>query len=241
MGVLAFIFDVRKPVPDWWNIYLIWIFVIVLITAIVATIGKMKNGKVLGIAIDGRNKYSLSRLQMTFWTILVIATIYTFTLWNLGFSVTPMNFVVPPVLWALMGISSISLVGSPLILNNKPASVVVKNASPVSAQWTDLIAGEENGNRQTVDLARVQMLLITIVVGVSYTIMIAMVLARAKASATVIAATENKVAAATAAAKAMGASTTDATILSFPEMSAGIIALLTISHAGYLTYKAVKK
>ena len=287
MGVLAFVFDVKSPAPPWWNVYAIWIAAIVLITAIVATIGRMKNGKVLGIAIDGRHKYSLSRLQMTFWTILVIATIYTFTLWNLGFSTAPMNFVVPPVLWALMGISSISLVGSPLILNNKPVSEVVKIASPVHAQWSDLIAGEENGNRETIDLARVQMLLITIIVGISYTILIAMELARAKASAAVIVAKLNAKNAPTAAKKivtdakdqvppldsealakveetaklmvknadnilneltkqaaALGAkaeTVADAAISSFPEMSAGIIALLTISHAGYLTYKAVKK
>ena len=205
------------PKPPVLHILVIWVISIGLIGGMIASIGYSKTGRASGIAIDARNRYSLSQAQMVFWTILVLATVYTIIIWNTGHppSKDQPFLKVPNFLWALMGISSISLVGSPLILNNKPAGELpAANGEPREARLSDLVFGEETGNQGTVDLARVQMLLISIIVGVSYSVLIA---AR------------------------LGEEAGKGAIKGFPDMDGGLLALIAISHAGYLTYKTVKK
>ena len=227
--LIALAVGAQYKMADFSSVHFIWISSLLLIAGMVALIGIAKTGHPFGIAIDARNRYSLSRAQMTFWTILVLGTVYTIIIWNTGHSPVPVAVAdkadkaakalpflfVPSFLWALMGISSISLVGSPLILNNKPAGELpAANATGRDARLSDLVFGEETGNQGTVDLARVQMLLISIIVGVSYTVLIA---AR------------------------IGEDAKTGAIKGFPDMDGGLLALIAISHAGYLTYKVVKK
>ncbi|HEV8242209.1 MAG TPA: cell envelope integrity protein TolA [Thermoanaerobaculia bacterium] len=50
-----------------------WLVLILTFCAFLAVIGRQVNGKALGVLIDTRNKMSLSRLQITLWTMLVLS------------------------------------------------------------------------------------------------------------------------------------------------------------------------
>ncbi|WP_025129932.1 hypothetical protein [Pseudomonas sp. PH1b] len=151
-------------------------------------------GRVLGVLIDERNRYSLSRLQMTLWTLLVLATLYTVYIANIvrGDATTALIVDLDYNLIALMGFNLASFVGAPMALSRKaeqPASdnalattsqqlldtqkltappsargQVLTKNDPKDARLADLIRGEDVTNATLVDLPRLQMLLITMVV-----------------------------------------------------------------------------
>jgi hypothetical protein len=137
-----------------------------------------------------------------------------------------------------MGISTTSLVGSPLIKSTKTAKKpnaaertstfnlmakegvdtkelaskgqIVVNTTLEKARWSDLFKGEEAGNAAQLDLSKVQMFFFTLILVIAY-------------------------------AAALGSAFTGTTpkIDSFPALDSGMLALLGISHAGYLVHKAV--
>jgi len=75
-----------------------------------------------GLLVDERNKMSLSRLQMILWTIIVLSGFLTVALLNIrSRQADALSITVPPQLWLLIGISTTSLIGAPLILNTKMA------------------------------------------------------------------------------------------------------------------------
>lgn len=211
----------------------------------------------LGWLINEQNRMSLSRLQMALWTVVVLSAFLTAAMVNIkaGYASQALSIAIPQELWLAMGISTTSLVASPLILGkkrDKPANattlsdaknelgilppdlenahapeggaasqpaagfriegqLVAKN-SPRQAGLYDLISGEEIGNANVLDLTRLQNLLFTLIIVGSY-------------------------------AASLGASLNEShdLISQFPEIGAGSLALLAISHAGYLTAKTVDK
>ncbi len=100
-----------------------WFGVLGLMAAFAVITGHGITGLWRGILIDGRNRMSLSRLQMLSWTLVVLSALLTAALTNmsvpeLGWS-SPMNIDIPSQLWVVMGISTASLVGAPAILSTK--------------------------------------------------------------------------------------------------------------------------
>ena len=196
-----------------------------------------------GLLIDDRNKMSLSRLQLTLWTVVILSGLVTAALSNVaaGFE-HPLDITIPEELLLLMGISTTSLVASPLIRSNKrigpraqeqlaenignlaeqegvdtnevterlrePRGVEVGNRSPRHARWSDLFRGEEAGNAAHLDLGKVQNFYFTLILVISYAVVLA---------------TEFGI---------------GAGVLEMPALSVGAVTMLGISHAGYLTYKA---
>jgi hypothetical protein len=78
-----------------------------------------------GLLIDERNKLSLSRLQMVLWMIVVLSGFLGAALSNIAHhEPDPLKIKVPKELWILLGISTTSLVGSPLIRSTKTAEAV---------------------------------------------------------------------------------------------------------------------
>ena len=93
-----------------------WIGTLVLLAGFATVAGHGILGLWLGLLIDERNKMSLSRLQMILWTIVVLSGFLTAAMWNISHGqVDALSIVVPAQLWLLMGISTTSLIGSPLI------------------------------------------------------------------------------------------------------------------------------
>jgi subtilisin family serine protease len=201
-----------------------WLCDLALVTLFFAAIGLAYEQSWIGVAVDWRQRLSLSRLQMAMWTILIVSTLLATLIWNVAHPGTT-SLEIPGTFWLLMGIAGVSAVGDPLILNNKPDAppagapltppgminygVVVARPPGASVSWRDLIMGDELGNASVIDIGKVQQLLLTLVAFVSYAV-------------------------------AIGHMLFDATgaIAKFPEMSNGFLSLLAASHAVYLSYKA---
>lgn len=209
-----------------------------LLAVCAATLGRWVTGYWRGVLIDGRNKLSLSRLQAVAWTILVLAGYGTAVLANVRSDRTKaFDVSVPEELWLAMGISIVSLVGSPLIklkkqeagtpreaaqrhakwaLTNRQVAVgaraegvLVALGSASAASWTDLFEGEEVGNAGLVELGKFQMFMFTMLLIAGYGLMLATTFSAYRGAITAL-----------------------------PALSGGAIALLGISHAGYLADKS---
>lgn len=231
-----------KPVVMWW-LFMTGLVLILFIT------GHGITGSWKGALVDNRNVISLSRFQMMAWTTLILSAFGAAVFWNVFHEFTPNSIscladtkkgCLPGLdltLWLLMGISTASLVGSPLILNAKknqrPDSEelhrtfellsqqgydetqldnegqLVVNADPKQARWSDLFTGEETGNFAHLDLARMQMFFFTLISLLSYGVVIGHQLGSATAP-----------------------------ITDFPVLNEGLLALIGISHTGYLAAKA---
>jgi hypothetical protein len=236
-------------------------------------VGLGVTGRPLGILIDERKKMSLSRLQLVLWTAIVLAAYSN----AVGYNVQSgedfgdaINVAIPEELWVLMGISTTSLVGSPLLrqtkaqgdkqpdpqqlkktltdlnmltepmqtllnsstngnptvedivgaTDNKVAVVgtIVQNTEVNSAAFSDIFMGEESGNASIVDFGKLQMFFFTIVVVLTYALVLG------------------------DAFEALGASSVPSDNIGaagLPLLPEGIVALLGISHAGYLTNKGI--
>lgn len=216
------------------GIYSSWITVMVTILLFIMVAGHGIKGVWRGALIDERNKMSLSRFQMLTWTIVVLAAFGTIAIARaLVDPITSMDIAVPPTVWLLMGISTTSLLGSPLIMNSKksapeppkanetlaeqgadPKSLrvegrVIANTSVRDARWADLFTGEEVANVTHLDLAKIQMFFFTVLTVLAYAV-------------------------------AIGVSLRGDTIpSSLPEVGDGMLTLLGISHGGYLAGKAL--
>lgn len=236
LPTMAF-YQVDHLVRVWW-LFMAGFVLILLIT------GHGVTGTWKGAFIDNRNVLSLSRFQMMAWTTLVLSAFITAAFWNI-FKVSapnPIDIVLPKELWLLMGISTASLVASPLILSDKKKQqpnqkemrqtfellaeqgydknkldnqgLLVVNESPDQAHWSDLFTGEETGNFAHLDLARLQMFFFTLVSLLTYGVAIGHIL--------------DEVASANPAVR----------FSDFPVLSEGLLALIGISHSGYLAAKA---
>jgi len=217
-----------------------WLASMFFLLAVLYVIGKQTVDRSLGVLIDGRNVMSLSRFQMTAWTVLILPAFLTAGMWNMAIGyIEPLAVELPTELWLLMGISTTSLVASPLILNGKKKTkvslseaketaqsfvqagdppktmrvrgAVVENTTPDQARFSDLLTGEEPGNAARADLARIQMFFFTLIVLATY---------------------------AFALWKMLGALDGQG-VEAFPGLDDSVLTLIGISHGGYLASKSV--
>lgn len=219
-----------------------WWAIMLLFAAFVLVLGHGITGMWRGVFIDDRNVISLSRFQMLAWTVLILSAFMAAAFWNIFGAdlATPLNQIaLDPTLWLLMGISTTSLVASPLILGSKKQQqpdagemqrtfalldqagyadsanhgLIVANRDIRQAAWTDMFTGEETSNAAHVDLSRVQMFFFTVVALLAYGSLLGHLFAAPEA-----------------ATAGVGA---------FPALPDGLLSLIGISHAGYLTLKAM--
>ncbi len=102
-----------------------WLGILMLLTISAALIGQGTVGLWRGLLIDDRNKMRLSRPQMIRWTVLVLSGFFVAGLSNVrNGQDNHLSIAIPAELWMLMGISTTSLVGSPLILNDRKTNPV---------------------------------------------------------------------------------------------------------------------
>ncbi len=218
-----------------------WPAILVLMALYIALAGKTICGYWCGCLIDGRNKISLSRLQMIAWTILVLSGFVTAAFFNLTSDARfhSLDIAIPEQLWLAMGISTTTLIGSPLVLGTKRGKArkadpeqatetqltlaeldpergelvhdgfVVENESPADARWADIFRGEETGNGAKLDLGKIQMFFFSFVLLITY------------------------------GAQLLALFRSGEAVHEFPRLSDGMITLLGISHTGYLANKAV--
>lgn len=229
--------EVEKQVRHGFNRVQVWFGVLILMAVFGVVAGRGITGRWRGIMIDSRNKMSVSRLQLLIWSLLVLSALFTAVLTNVGLGwQSPLEIDVPAQLWILMGISTASAVGSPLVLAVKDTKqvsetekeaavralekmgreqvdegkegVVVRNTDFDAARWGDLLMGDEFGNAARIDVGKLQMLMFTFVLVLGY-------------------------------GAAIGALFRGGEVVTaLPPMQDGMNVLLGISHTGYLSAKA---
>ncbi len=171
-----------------WMRFAVWLLSMLAFFGVIAAIGIGLKKRALGILVNERNRYSLSRLQMVLWTLLLLPGIYVVLLNNIHYDSTPPGaaFAFDWQLIALMGISLGSVVTAPMVLNLKadktpdPATaaaaapdamsvgILDANASATEAAVRDFVLGEEVGNADTIDIGRIQMLMISVMAVIMY-------------------------------------------------------------------------
>ena len=125
--------------------FVLWGVAIIFMFVLLALAGHEINGQWFGVLIDSRNKVSLSRLQITLWTVLVLSTYLTIALPRVSAMVgdkptldaaKALDIRFPDELIVAMGISAVSFAGSSLIKSNKKGKQIKIDArlSPDAAQ-----------------------------------------------------------------------------------------------------------
>src|SRR5713226_963999 len=222
----AFVFDRTDYLGPHPNVFGDWLLNIGLLFAFVTIVGAAVTSRWSGVLIDDRNRMSLSRLQLLLWTLIVVPGVLAIAAGRvLTGDPNPLGITVPQEVWILLGISSTSLVGTPIIQSYKASQepsglaiaanpaparkgLLAANTTDTQAQWTNMFSGVEIGNAAFVDLGKVQMFFFTIVIGLVYAAALGTALWNQHQGA------------------------------SFPAVSQSMLVLLGISHATYLTNKA---
>lgn len=222
-----------------------WILVISMMVIFLTVIGIAITKRPLGILINDYCIISLSRFQLVLWTLIVISGYFVIVIARIkqGDVADPLAVGIDPTIWTLLGISTASLAGSPLITSTKQnknpsdeakqkagreakallgdkedqvdeehIGVLFPNKDPAEARITDMFEGEELSNWKLVDLAKVQMFFFTIVIAIAYGAeLLHMIMAD------------------------------DLTVdnIALPTVNEGLLAVMGISHAGYLGKKSV--
>jgi hypothetical protein len=216
----------------------LWIFLLIaaLLIGFIVLVGWGITGIAAGALIDPKKgRMSLSRLQLMLWTVLIIAAFLTAFLINIANDdASPLSVAIPGELLVAMGISITSLAGTGLVLNAKgnqtnpggaPADVAATLTAreiPIAddktgvmkletASFRDLFEGDTPESATYLDLGKIQMFYITVALVLGYGIAVG------------------------ALFSGFGG-TSD--ITSLPSLDEAFVALLGISHAGYLTTKA---
>jgi hypothetical protein len=103
-----------------------WAACMLFTLALLVLAGREVNGRWSGVLIDARNKYSLARLQIMIWTVMVMTAYLTFALPRIRLmaqgtltQADALNITFPKELILAMGISAVSFAGSSLIKRTK--------------------------------------------------------------------------------------------------------------------------
>jgi hypothetical protein len=204
-----------------------WLIAALVLVAMQLAIGGYAKGHWLGILIDSRNKYSLSRLQIVLWTTVLVSAFFS-VLYHLRTT----SIYLPAEVWALMAISTGSATAAIMIKDTKgqqkptqqavdeaPATeligVLAKAQEP---RLRDMFLGEELADQKYVDIAKVQMFVFTLVAVIGY-------ISSLDGAALCVPPPELK----------------ERFCAYFPPLSASLVTIIGISHAGYLAAKVSPK
>jgi len=223
-----------------------WIVTALLVLVAEIMVGVLCRHHALGILIDNRNKYSLSRLQIVLWTTVLVSALFAIL-----FELRHTSIYVPPEVWALLGISAGTAAGAIMIKDIKahkeptpqaaakqiaagpgpgmdatpPIGVLATASKP---RFSDLFLGEELADEKYVDISKVQMFFFTLVAIIGYVFALA---------------SWNVIPPDGELEKVFpDAATLKASYAAFlPPLSAALVTIIGISHVGYLTVKASPK
>jgi hypothetical protein len=221
-----------------WNCTARWAFAesLAVLALLAVVIGWLLVGRPFGILINEQNLMSLSRFQLLGWTVLILGAYLTYVFQRLrAADPQALGVEVDKMLWALMGLSTTSLVGSAAISSvksgqqpdgdsaNRTAAITQEqpktvldnsrgtlyaNSTKEDAQFTDLFEGDEVGNAAHVSLGKLQLFYVTMIIFAAYGVVV------------------------------LKSLRPHADLSRLPTLPEGVIALLGISHAGYLSTKA---
>lgn len=214
-----------------------WAVMLALMSGFFVLVGFSVMRHPFGVLINQRNLVSLSRFQMAAWTLLVLSAYWVMVIKRRSLGIDALIVPIDAEIWMLMGINAAALVGSPFLLKRKEDKVshdlramertafltgetineietnrhgnLYGNANPHDASVTDIFQGDEIGNTGYVDLAKLQMFLFTVITLAAYSRAVLSVL------------------------------NLEFTDYALPKLPEGMVALLGVSNAAYLSSKAV--
>jgi hypothetical protein len=215
----------------------LWLFIglAMLLTAFTVLVGWGITGMASGALVDPKKgRMSLSRLQLLLWTVLILAAFLTAFLVNVASdSDDPLTIAIPSELLLAMGLSITSLVGTGVVLNHKlnqtsggapeqvKETLAARNVDidddstgvlkTKHALFRDVFEGDTPDSATYLDLGKIQLFYITVALVLGYGIALADMFAAVDAKTV---------------------------ITELPSIDAAFVALLGLSHAGYLTTKA---
>lgn len=221
-----------------------WLLNLVLLTALAALLGHGITGRLGGLLIGERNAMSLSRFQLLAWTVVVLSALFTAVFHNLEAGVDPnaaLTIAIPGELWALMGISTASLVGSPLILSNKRAKtpsqtekrqLVTMLAASEGVKEEEIAQRKQTRGQVVVNASPADARLSDMFRGeeVGNAALLDLGKVQMFYFTLILLATYGLL-----LARSLGS---DTVIAQFPALGEGMVTLLGISHSGYLAHKA---
>lgn len=256
---LLLIISVFVAVPylmksDMSNVSNWWLGIVLMLMVFILVAGKGVTGVWRGAFINDLNRMSLSQIQLILWTILVLATYMTGAFANLTLGVSnPLEIKIEESIWMLMGISTTTLIGSPLLASRKKAQSktdieealamnkladqgrdaskldtegrLLSNSNLSDAHWSDIFEAEEISRAGRLDMSKIQMFFFTLIVAIVYGSVLAGEMGPSLASCE------------PGVAKCLPKLAQG--FHAFPALSESMVALLGISHAGYLASKAV--
>lgn len=223
---------------------LIWGLSAALLTILLIYLGLSEAQQPLwyGVLVEkNRNRTSLSRLQVTLWTVVIISAYLSVALIRTMPDALdppppcatpedetcipqPLNLAFPNEIWIALGISTVSFAGSSLIKTNKRNKTQVglqtqPNAETALVPYTapqpqlrDIFFGDDEANWNAIDLSKVQMFFFTVTLITVYVFAIGSFITNQ-------------------------ALIRAPTIFEFPTFSSSMTIILGISHAGYLFIK----
>lgn len=198
------------------TILLTWLISAGAMLLLAVLLGLRARGRILGILIDSRGRYSLAQFQLVVWTILLISLVSGVFWGRLAeHSANPFDFVVPPDLVGVLGIALASTMMSGVVKASKDATygdcVAASDRVRDLPRLSQIFMQEEGPLAdRAVDVTKFQNFVITLTLLVGY----------AALATTLI---EN--------------AATAAQVTTVPGLSGAFITLLGISHAGYLAGK----
>ena len=129
--------------PTSWGFVAHWATTALVVIVLLALAGKEINQQWFGVLIDNRNKYSLARLQISLWTVMVMSAYIVIALTRIAAmergeltQAQALEIAFPPELLLAMGISAASFAGSSLIKSTKSTKTITIGAksTPESAE-----------------------------------------------------------------------------------------------------------
>lgn len=200
------------------TVYLCWILWALVLGGSAAWWGQRARRTVLGIFIDSRSRFSLSRFQITVWTILVFSLFAGFFFARVvsGLGAEALAIKIPNELLILMGITVGSTatatavkVGKDLRATQPGATLSLK--PPSVPRFSQVILEEEgSATGDEVSVTKFQNFWITVVVLVAYIVL---------------------------ASEQISAAATAQELSSLPKFDMTLNYLVGISHAGYIAGK----
>ena len=228
-------------VPQAVNLAGWWFAAIGTLMILARVIGKGFWGSALGVLIDSRNRLSLSRMQLVFWSILVLSLFAVTSTFLIGAAGSQAGLPQYPwEIWALLGISIGTTPLSGLILVTKstqppqpnaerdimadPSATNVGRVEVKLAEngWSflDFFRGEEIANRNEIDVSRFQYFVITFVLMIVFVALTGSELWAIQLGQDWLVWAKTK---------------------SYPHLNETFIALLALSHGSYLGMKMLAK
>lgn len=198
------------------TILLTWLISAGAMVLLAVLLGLRARGRILGILIDSRGRYSLAQFQLVVWTILLISVVSGVFWGRLAEgNANPYSFAVPPELVGVLGISLASTMMAGVVKASKDATygdcVAASDRVRDLPRLSQIFMQEEGPLAdRVVDVTKFQNFVITLVLVIGYAAMAATIVENAG---------------------------TAAHVTSVPGFSGAFITLLGISHAGYLAGK----